>query len=205
MNMMGMIIEKAAAVGTATTWNPSDKSSSASLSGGNLILTSTTSAWSGVRSVTSHFAGKFYCEVTCGGTALPAYTFFGVANAGANLDSYLSVDPGAAVLTGNNGFYCNGVSMGVTDGISGTQTAGMAVDFGAKKLWFWNSDTLHWNADVIGNQNPALGIGGLDFSAIGSGPWFIVAQVHEAGDVFAANFGASAFAIGTPPSGFGNP
>ena len=54
---------------TTTTWNPSDKDPGVTLSGGNLVATSSlslpscsTSGYCGVRAVASHTTGKFYHE-----------------------------------------------------------------------------------------------------------------------------------------------
>ena len=64
-----------------TTWNPSDKSASLTLSNGNLTLSA--SALGGVRAIDRQITGKFYWEVTA--TTWGASCVIGVAAQGASL------------------------------------------------------------------------------------------------------------------------
>src|SRR5215831_3248658 len=47
-----------------TTWNPSDKNASITLSGGNLIATDSAAALAAVRSIHKLASGKYYWEIT---------------------------------------------------------------------------------------------------------------------------------------------
>lgn len=186
----------------ATTWNPSDKSASITLSGGNLVATNPGSTgWRGVRSIASHSTGKYYCETTA--TVAVTNELFGIGNASGSFTSYLGD-------TGNNdmGWAAGGPiyrNTGNTGSIQ-TFTTGsvrcMAVDMDNLKIWF-RTDGGNWNNDVIGNQNPATNTGGRSFSALNAGPWFVQCNQFDANAVVTANFGGSAYAQ-TPPSGFGN-
>ena len=53
-----------------TTWNPSDKAASVRLSGGNLTATVAASNQGGVRGTVGKSTGKWYWEVTIGGTSV---------------------------------------------------------------------------------------------------------------------------------------
>lgn len=188
-----------------TTWDPATKNTDITLDVTNLNASIvTTGAFKGVRSVASHSTGDFYCELTCVNAPFPGFSHFGVGNASASLSTFLGGDANAAVMTGNGDTSCNSVSFGTGQGFNGTQTAGMAVRLTTKKIWFWNSATGQWNADVIGNQNPATGTGGFDISTIASGPYFIVLDMWETASSYTLNAGGSAHVIGTPPTGFGN-
>lgn len=75
---------------TYATINPSDKSANITLSGGNLIMTSTNTAWKSARSTIWKSSWKWYWEVTVWATG--ADFIIGVALSSANINSYLWVD-----------------------------------------------------------------------------------------------------------------
>ena len=63
--------------------------------------------------------------------------------------------------------YLTNSNLTATDG---PQTLGIAVDFTAKKVWWWNPQLRQWNGDILANQNPGTSTGGLSFTA--TGPFF---------------------------------
>jgi hypothetical protein len=83
------------AAGSATTWNPSDKNSSVTLSNGNLTYTSSAAgSYVAVRATNSLSSGKAYYEFTW--TSLPASNSFGVIGIGsssASLSNYVGSTP----------------------------------------------------------------------------------------------------------------
>ena len=181
-------------------------------SGDTSAYLTATAFYSSVLSTQSRSSGKYYFEATvgalesgtgwllglCDGAAVnfsnataPSYTThgyqFNVQNAGAG-----------------NVFY-NGVAVQAADIIThAAKTVGVAVDFGAKLIWFWSNDGVNrWNKS--GTANPATGVGGFDISALlGVSPAqfpTISPHAHDSSLSAATNFGATAF-VNTLPSGF---
>jgi hypothetical protein len=179
----------------AATWNPSDRSG-VTLSGSNLIATTTGAG--GVRSTLGFSTGKYYWEYTLG-VFDNGSSGVGVASSTATLSSMGSTVSQAALVYPAGVIYINGVNTGVS---IGTHLAGsiipVALDIGAKLVWFRSSPSGFWNSG--GSANPATGVGGLSVSALVS-PLFAGFGCAISGQAMTANFGDSAF-IGTVPSGF---
>lgn len=178
------------------TWNPADKSAATVLSSGNLVATTPTNA--GVRSTVSETTGKFYWEIT--------YTTVNTN----------SLTTGVGLVTGDLAFgsatgFCwvgrstGGISVGAAASgsslgaaVAPSSVVGIAVDFGAKLIWFRIAPAGNWNGS--GTANPATAAGGVDISAISTGALFAF-MTGASSDAVTANFGATAF-TGTVPSGF---
>lgn len=96
---------------TYATWNPADKGSGITLSGGNLVASSTASYMS-VRATIGLTSGKWYWEVLLGGSG---YWFVGVANASQSLNAYLFTPNSTGRQS--NGYYWNSVAS-TSDGLS---------------------------------------------------------------------------------------
>ena len=78
---------------------------------------------------------------------------------------------------------------------------GCAIDLDANKVWFYNSNTSKWNNDVIGNQDPAAGLGGTSIT-ITEPIYPAIALGNITGlDVVTVRFLASEFTLAVP-SGF---
>ena len=75
---------------TYATWNPSDKDASVTLSGGNLVASSTSASWAAVRSTISKSSGKWYWEYTV--TAIGNGHTQGIGNSSATLANYVGQD-----------------------------------------------------------------------------------------------------------------
>jgi hypothetical protein len=179
-----------------TSWSTTDKSAGATLSGGNLTVSFTSGA-QGIRAVDSHNSGKFYFEVIC--TTLGTNTLIGLATSGTLLTTVASTTSGAAGVYGSGAIWVNGVSSGVSIGaIANGNTVGVAIDFGARKIWFRPTAAGNWN----GNASYVPGVSGGVDSGTGPGinPYPLVA-VTGGTAALTANFGDSAF-TGTVPSGF---
>lgn len=193
-----------------TTLNPSDKSASVSLSGGNLILSVTDASsitYGGARGTTSKTTGKPYFEATYtkGSLGSPNGFWFGLAQASADLTGpQLSGDTGYAaegyLNTSSDALY----SPDASDPSSSTSFAtgdklGFAADIGNALAWVRKNGT--WLNFGLGTPDPAAGTGGV---AISSGvTWYPVGGIlASAGtDSLTFNFGGSAFAY-TVPTGF---
>ena len=88
----------------SVTWNPSDKSSRLTLSGGNLTVTHTGSNISGgVRADTSKAAGKWYWEVKVDTDISSPSIRIGVGTSAASLDEGVGYDANGYGYKGADG------------------------------------------------------------------------------------------------------
>ena len=183
-----------------TTWNPSDKWSGITLSGGN--LTATFVSQGGLRAVDKQISGKSYFEITAtnfGGVT----TAVGLAASTQGLtgtDGSTNINARTVVIINNN-FYVDGVSQGNLLGAipNGTLIC-VAVDLDNRFIWFRLGAAGNWNGNA--GYNPATPSGGVSIAhftkAFAAYPY---AYLTNAGNAITANFGDSAFA-GSVPSGF---
>lgn len=210
----GVFKHPGAAAPSTTTFDPSNKGTIFTLSGGNLIATqnliSNTGQAALARSITSHSSGKYYNEFTpSGGVWSQIYTAsFGITNATSSLNVKLGADTNSGVLYQGDGstytFFINNASVGPVQPqwFSGN-VLGMASDF-TNLLWWYRIGAGNWNNS--GTANPATGAGGLSLSTLAAGPYYAAVAVIDTGSpglVWTANFGGSAYA-NTAPAGFGN-
>jgi hypothetical protein len=180
------------------TWNPADLVNT-TLSNANLTATSQASS-GGVRATCSVSAGKVYWEVTLA-TITNSSTVTGCARTTANLANMAGLGTNnAAVLFGNGIININaGFAGSLAVPVSGS-VIGIAVDFGAAKIWFRIAPSGNWNGS--GTADPATGAGGFSISAIAGGALYPnFSTSSTAGEVIIGNFGGSAF-TGSVPSGF---
>ena len=159
-----------------TTWNPSDKDSTVTLSGGNLTADS---SGGNVRSVYSATAGKFYWEVTY--PVAVAGQIIGVATAANDLSFWPGLLADAWAFESSTGsIYTNGSTV-ATSGIVPVTTLSVLLDADAKELRFW--------ADGVDC--------GVVISITGTAFYAVVGYYGQT----TANFGATAFNH-TPPVGY---
>lgn len=161
------------------TWNPADKGSGASLSGGNLVASAGSS--SSVRANISKSAGKWYWEIAITGSP---YWFLGASTASQNLDFWLTTPESAGVQS--NGFYYNNAA----------QTADGAVSYGSGAVMGLALDKDANTLAVYANNILLVTITGVPSGSV----FPSVGHLSGAG-VYTANFGATAFTY-TPPSGY---
>ena len=180
------------------SWNPADKTAGMTLSGSNLIATTTTApAW--VRTVDSKASGKFYYEITAT-VSTSTSTGQGIVSLAANMINGVN-GSGACGFTQNGLVFADGNFSGTIIGsiASGTVVC-TAIDLTARLIWFRLGAAGQWNNS--GTPNPATGVGGIAFTTIGNGiqtyPAFFGSLNAEA---VSANFGDSTF-VGAVPSGF---
>jgi hypothetical protein len=192
----------AAAGGAAVTWNPVDKAATVTLSGGDLIATSSGAGTEGtVRSTTSKSSGKYYFEARMLNydNNRPS---IGIANATQSLTTGLGLTVNSnAIYPELDAWYYNNVA---GDGIDLFMTDNaliyIAADLDNGKLWmkYPAGVTGHWNKDAA--DNPATNTGGQTLSV--TGPYYISAGM-AGGAASVELFIASAAWAGSPPSGFG--
>lgn len=180
-----------------STWSPTDKTANVTLSGGNLIATSSSSgAW--VRATDGKTTGKFYWEVT-GSTWTNGQTGIGITTATATPTPWNAT--GLFVVATDGFCYLNGTSaFALGQGSMVNAPIGFALDVGAKLVWVRKSPSGNWNQSTPG-ANPATGVGGSSLAAIGAGALHPVAELAAASEVANANFGDTAFS-GAVPSGY---
>jgi len=181
-----------------TSWNSSDKSANVTLSGSNLIATTSGSAaW--VRAIDKQVTGKFYWE------GKP--TVWGSANTGIGFCPVGVTAPtptasGTCVVIKSGAINIDGVSSGSTLGArAANDIIGIALDCGGRLAWFRVAPSGNWNGSAT--ADPGAGVGGISIGAAGGGgiPAFPLAVMGANLDSITANFGDTAFS-GTAPSGF---
>ena len=188
-----------------TTWNPSDKSASVTLSGGNLTATSSGAVDQAVRATVGFTNGKHYAEFTNSGTWSGGTNIgIGITTATAPLGTVGNTKNAAFIAIAYNGdIWFNGVDTGSTL-LQYTTTAliRIAIDLDNKRAWITNR-LANWNGDSSGLANPATNVGGIDISAVFTGtvPAYPMLCSNVNGTVTTANFGGSAFSYPVP-SGF---
>lgn len=179
------------------TWDTAT-ASNVTFSGGNLIATSTggtTDHGCHVVGSCGKVAGKYYFEITlttyggggdtCWGIGTPASTYAGMG--------FSNGTTGVTQAVSGN-IYSNGsFVLGTT--FSGTIVC-IAVDLDNGKIWFRPGAAGIWNGNS--GYNPATNTGGV---AVPPEMMVPFAVFSASGNVWTANFGASAF-VGAVPSGF---
>lgn len=199
----------------ATTWDPSNKSTAVTLSGNNLIATESgvvdfnNDAGRGITAITT--GQKKYWEVKVNLIDTDFSTGPGIVNTSMNYtpNQWLGLTANSMGYYSSGEVYCNYTTLGtfITNSLS-TYVANdivcHAVDFAAGKIWF-RVNGGNWNNDVIANQNPATGAGGINFvtSRLGSGDVYPAYNVyrHPTGPTLTqvtGNFGATAAAFSIP-------
>lgn len=197
-------------ISSTTTWNPSDKDPGITLSGGNLVATSSTtlanctvSGYCAVRSIASHVtSGKFYYEVTTANQgAAPFDNCLGIANSAKNLGVNLRTGAADAASICDNGTVTIPGGGGTAASFVSGNVVSVAVDLGNSKIWF---RVNNGNWDNVPGDDPATNTGGFTISTLNAGPYFAIVQgSNDANTGFTANFGGSSYAQSVP-SGFGN-
>jgi hypothetical protein len=187
---------------TATTWNSADKSSSMTLSSGNLTATQSGSGWHAVRNTAGKSSGKWYWEITITNLPIPGEISNGILKSTTTLDpvgNFNGVGTGNIFTYDRHGEKANGDGTNPSYGtayVTGNIVA-FAVDFDTGKIWAANNSTgsLVWQAsgDPVAETNEMYsGISGTYMPSFEAG--------IDAGSV-TANFGAAAFTY-TPPTGY---
>ena len=187
-----------------TTWNPSDQTANITLSGGNLIATSTTPANGGVRAIDKQVTGKFYWEITCN-TISGNNAAIGISGGSTDLTlPPILGNPGGigrAGVQGSGQVWVDGLSAGVSLGaLANGSLVCVAIDCDARLVWFRLGAAGNWNNNAT--FNPATRTGGVTVTSLNVGvqvyPTFWSAL---SGQQVTANFGGSAF-TGAVPAGF---
>lgn len=202
---MALLTTATAAAPTTTTFDPANKSSNITLSGGDLTATNgSTGEGRNVRSIASHATGKYYCEFTLvedGGDA--GFDAPGVVNAtfpiGDN-STYLGETSDGVGAYGDGSVYRNNSVVATIAAFTQGAVVCMAVDADNERIW-WRTNGGNWNNSAT--ADPATNTEGVNLAALGGGTLYAAVEPGAATGAFTANFGGTAYAH-TPPSGFGN-
>ena len=168
---------------TYATWNPADKGN-ITLSGGDLIAQSNAGTWNSVRSTISKTSGKWYCEITCGGSSGGGITL-GSGTSSANLFDLVGMDAnGWGIYWGWPNKFHNGsnVAFGSGGNLVAWDIIQISLDMDWGNIYIGKNGTDFW----------------LMYSWLGSWPMFIMASVYNNGTTATANFGATPFAYSVP-------
>jgi len=184
------------------TWtaNPSDKDAAISLSGGNLIVTS-----SGfdvyVRGTESASSGKYYWEIEITNDASSFAFGLGLANGSAALNSWPGSVANNAVITfsHNPQWDMSGGSSGAASGFTEPNVVGIAVDITAELIWITTNGTTWYGSNSSGN--PATGANGFNWAALNAGPYYPLIGCGT-GDIATIKPSSASWSR-SPPSGFG--
>lgn len=150
----------------ATVFTALRKSSTATLSGGNLTVTVATST--AAAAADRIISGPTYGEYTIG-ASLTGTIAVGFCNGefaftttllGANLNS-LGYDQAGAVKINN-------VTLSTIQTFAATDRIGWAINPATQLVWF-RKNNGNWNNDVIANQDPAAGLGGISTATLQKG------------------------------------
>lgn len=147
--------------GSATTWNPSDKNASVTLSGGNLTATSSaTGSYVGVRATNSLSSGKGYFEFSWNNfyaVAGSAFSIVGIGTSSASLSSYVGSTAAYSIGVHDNGTIYGGTGAG--QGSFTANTASWATALGTVSQtsgkWYFE---VTLNADPTGSANSHAGV-----------------------------------------------
>lgn len=186
-----------------TTWNPLDCHTSFALSSGNLTAISSSAAGvHGVASVDGKTTGKYYVEVTIGGTTFASNTGLGINTLSPSWASSPAATNASYTYFTTGNIWYNGAFTSFTLGaVVAGNVIGIAVDLDNNKVWY-RKGAGNWNGNAT--HNPATNTGGISLSTVAAaGRYWFLSAVADANSTasYALNAGDTAFTQ-TVPSGF---
>jgi hypothetical protein len=192
VNPIGSFSGTYTAPSAITTWNPSDKSASVSLSSGNSVATNDAFSRHAVRASAGKSSGKWGFRVTptIGSTG---EILIGIATSSASLSNGVGLDNNAYGYNAGNGtVYKNSVGQATYAPYSNTQPVDIVCDFDNNRMWVRRNNGT-WNNS--GTADPSTNTGGLDISAL-SGTKYPAWSGYDVGDT------ATLADVPSMPSGF---
>ena len=175
-----MMMAKVASGVTYATWDPANKSANVTLTGSNLVATTT--ARGSVKATLGKSSGKWYWEFVCSGAsfgnALP-----GVANASELVSDYPGFSSNSVAYFNDGRKFTNSVLGTYGDSYLAGDNIGVALDATAGTVTFYKNGV---------SQGAISGLTGTIYPMAGGASSAIIVT---------ANFGATAFAY-TPPAGY---
>ena len=172
---------------TYATWNPSDKHADVTLTGWNLIATSSQTTWRNARATIWVSSWKWYWEYKVTGGAIETMSAIGTSSA--TLWGSWATYPGSDTFSywyygswGNK--FTNNSSSAYGSGYTTNDVIGVALDMNAWTLIFYKNNVSQWTAYT-----------GL------SGTFFPIIGLNANGQQVTANFWATTMTY-TAPSGY---
>lgn len=178
----------------ATTWDNNHKTNT-TLSGGNLVATS---SGAGGTFTTRPVTGKTYFE--CTPTTLTGTPSVGIATLNWNTSTDLKSGTNTLAYLATGAVTVNGTTLSTIATWAQGNRIDCAIDPTLMQIWFRVAGG-NWNNNV--SNNPATGVGGIDYSGSMTSLGTLAAAVYASltGNVWTAVFSSGSFA-GTAPSGF---
>jgi len=201
---MGIIINPYAVQSASTSslaFDSATKGTNCTLSAGDKRITSTTTAWSSAKCLTSYSSGKRHAEfkITAVATAgaLDYAPMFGVVTSAAGMNTYLYAAATSSVIFGTDTEckynHLNGGQYDFLPAATPKPTVndrfGISIDFDAKKIWLW------WKGAVFNGGDPAAGTGAFTYT--GTPAWLLAASVYglNSGELVSPIYTPSGFAV----------
>lgn len=176
--------------------DPATSGSHLTLSGSNLIATSSGAGDTGVRGDTGRSTGKWYFEMNFAVGTTGGDTGAGLALASATYAGLGGSSTGGTMVFHNGNIWVNGVFSGINVGNVEGATLGIAVDLDNARVWYRKNAGI-WNGIIT--NDPVTNVGGRDISSL-VGALKPVLTLTNNTESITANF-AGTF-VGTPPTGF---
>lgn len=147
---------------TATTYDPNQKGSAVTLSGSNLIAT-VTSGTGSVRS-TNRITGLTYGEAVVGAT-MSGSCRIGFCNTSSAFTGLPGADLNSVGWDSGGTVKINNATISTIATFVASDRLGWAIDWQRQLVWF-RKNNGDWNNDVIANQNPVGGVGGVSLATM---------------------------------------
>lgn len=180
-------------------WNPADTDTTLTVNSIALGISGGAAGFKCSRATGFYSTGKYYLEavLTRVGSNVVA---LGLANSTHSFTTAIGGDLNSLGCFDQAGIFINNIQVGTASVVASGNTLCMAVDFAAKLVWF-RVGAGNWNNNA--SNNPATGVGGVDFSTV-TGPYAIACCNNGGDGSITGNFGQSTFSQ-TAPSGFSAP
>jgi hypothetical protein len=187
----------------ATTWDASKKSSTITLSGGNLIATGSGSPDKFVLTVDGSSSGKFYFEVVATTRSSGGFGVGVVApGAGFNLDTGYFGENGTnsigAYWSDSQWYYEPAGYTGARQSFGQGDHIGIAFDASTRTIWFRKNGGT-WAGSTL-SADPATASNGQGMSSSGSSTYYAAVACSN-GDVWTGQFASTSWTY-SAPSGF---
>lgn len=187
------------------TFSPFDVSGFFTLSNSNRTVAWTSGGFNdaSVRGFIGKSTGKWYWEQVADNAS---FIGFGVGNFNYSYDyqgNKNMTDSDGCIGMGwpraDGRLYYNSTEVtGAQPAISNGDVCEFAMDADAKLFWYRKAGQT-WNGS--GTANPATGVGGVDMTSLGVGPYYPLAYIRSSGGIITAKFALSQI-TGSAPSGF---
>jgi len=180
---------------TKAFWDANNKTSTVQLSTSSQLIA--TSAGASSVAVNRPLTGKHYAEVTI--TTLTGTPVIGLVNSFYSMATatLLGGDINSIGYRSGGAVVANSVTLATLGSFVAGDRIGIAVDPANRLIWF-RVNNGNWNNN--GANDPATGVGGIDYSSLTLGRFLLAAGFSASGAKWTAKFDATF--TDTPPSGF---